>query len=289
VASQKYSIGIVEFAASEVTSEAIINKYLALAKAKNWTVTTANSNGSVDQAISAIQNFVQKKVNLIIVGVFASTSLTGGLKAAKAAGIPVATISGGIADGITLNLAVPDGLPVAQLLVKDLGGKGHVLVLGYTPGLPCQLREKALMATLKGTSISVEREEVKIPGQVESGQTFAQSWLAKHPAGSGPLAIWACFDDPALGALVALKQAKRTDVKLYGYDGTAPSLKAIEAGQFRATYLIDPNAAAQTFVDQTPGVISAGPAAAPRTLPLPYTLISSDNIGDYLKAHPSAS
>lgn len=283
-----YSVGIVRFAPSEVTTEAVIKSYGDLAKEKGWTVTTANPDASVDKAISAMQDFVQKKVDLIVVSVFDSKSLTAGLKSAEAAGIPVASIAGGATDGITYDMVVSNGVSVVEQMIKDTGGKGKLLTLGYKPGLPCQLREEALDEQVEQTSIAADRQEVLIPGQLESGQKFATTWLAKNPKGSEPLAIWACFDDPAMGAVVAAKQAGRDDVMIYGYDGTPAGIKALEDGTLRATAAADPEAAAKILFDATPDIIKGGPDADPETVEIPYTLITSDTVDDYLKENPGA-
>lgn len=286
--AKKFSVGIVRFAPSEVTTEAVINSYSKQAKAEGWTVTTANPDASVDKAISSMQDFVQKKVDLIIVSVFDSKSLTAGLKSAEAAGIPVASIAGGAHDGIVYDLVVSNGVSVVDQMVKDMGGKGKVLALGYKPGLPCQIREQALDDSLAKTTIVEERQEVLIPGQLESGQKFATTWLAKNPKGDEPLSIWACFDDPAMGAVVAAKQAGRTDVKIYGYDGTPAGIKALEDGTLRATAAPDTAAAAKQLFDKSVPLIDGGPSAKPETAEIPYTLITSDTVAQYLADHPGA-
>jgi len=283
-----FSVGIVRFAPSEVTTEAVINKYTKLAEDEGWEVTTANPDGAVDKAIGAMQDFVQKDVDLIIVSVIESKSLTAGLKSAQAAGIPVASIAGGGADGVTFDLVVSPGTEVPEAMVKNMGGKGRVLALGYKPGLPCQLREDAFNKTVEGTDITVDRQEVLIPGQLESGQKFATTWLAKNPKGSEPLSIWACFDDPAMGAIVAAKQAGRDDVKIYGYDGTPPALKALKEGQLAATAAPDTSGAAQMLFDATPDVIEGGVDAEPKTEEIPFPIITPETLDQYLKDNPGA-
>lgn len=283
-----YSIGIVRFAPSEVTTEAVINKYTKMAEDKGWEVTTANPDGAVDKAIGAMQDFVQKDVDMIVVSVIESKSLTAGLKSAEAAGIPVASIAGGGADGVVFDMVVSTGVEVPEALVENLGGKGRVLALGYKPGLPCQLREDGFNKVVEGSDITVDRQEVLIPGQLESGQKFATTWLAKNPKGTEPLAIWACFDDPAMGAIVAAKQAGRDDVKIYSYDGTPPALKAIKDGQLAATAAPDTAGAAQMLFDATPGIIDGGPGAEPATEEIPFPIITPETLEKYLADNPGA-
>jgi len=58
-----------------------------------------DAQGAPDKAIAAIQNLVQKKVNVIVTTVFPANSLAAGGLAAKAAGIPIASVGSGTGDG----------------------------------------------------------------------------------------------------------------------------------------------------------------------------------------------
>jgi len=286
-----YSVGIVRFAPSEVTTETVINAYKDLAEEAGWEVTTANPDGALDKAIGAMQDFVQKDVDLIIVSVFPSDQLTAGVRSAQAAGIPVASIAGGTADGVPFGMDVIEtsGQDIADLVVADLEDGGELLKLGYKAGAPCVGREKTLDEALEGTGTTVTREEVTIPGQLDSGTRFAQAWLAKHPEGDTKLAIWACFDDPAMGALVAAKQGNRTDVKIYGIDGTPAGIKAVEDGTLRATAAAQPVAAAKTLFEETARIIADGPDAPASMKPVPYEMVTQDNVAEYLASHPGAN
>jgi ribose transport system substrate-binding protein len=286
----EYTIGIVKFASSDETSEAAIAAFRAEAEAKGWETTAVDPQGAVEKAIGAMQDFVQKDVDLIVTAVFPGETLTAGALTAKAAGIPVISIAGGTADGIQANLdaGVAVGTPIAKQLVEDMGGTGELLVMGYSSGLPCIGREQALDDAIKGTSIEVTRNEVPIPGQVEGGTQFTQAWLAKHPKGDTPLAIWGCFDDPSLGAVAAAKSAGRTDVRIYGMNGTPAAIRAIDAGDMRATGYVQVAAASTAYANLIPEFVEGGVDAEPRQVEMTTTLVTTDNIADFLKDFPEA-
>lgn len=288
--SSSYKIGIVEFSAADQTSQQAIAGYQAAAKKNGWAVTTIDPGGSTDKAVGAIQDMVQKKVDLIVVTVFPSTSLTAGLIAAKAANIPVISLSGGLTDGVQLNYdsGTAQGKTLAEELVKETGGKGDLLVLGYSSGLPCIGREKSLNTALKSTSIAVTRNEVPIPGQVEASTQFAQAFLAKHPDVGAGLAVWGCFDDPALGAIAAIKQSGRTGVKVFGINGQPGAIKAIQDGDMDATVYLDVAAAGADMAKQTPAIIKAGVSAKGKEAPVPSTLVTQATVSQFLKDHPDA-
>jgi ABC-type sugar transport system substrate-binding protein len=130
---------------------------------------------------------------------------------------------------------------------------------------------------------------VPIPGQVEGGTQFAQAWLAKHPKGSTPLAIWGCFDDPALGAVSAAKSAGRDDVKIYGINGTPAAIKAVEAGDMRATVFLQVPEAGKKFADMVPEFIKGGVDAEPQEVELPNILVTTDSVTQFLADNPDAT
>lgn len=287
---ENYKIGIVAFSSGEPTSQKAIAAYTKAAKSKGWEVTTVDPDGSTDKAIAAMQDLIQKKVNLLLVTVFDSTSLTAGLIAAKSAGIPVASLSGGLADGVQINYVngAPQGKLLAKELVKQTGGKGDLLVLGYSSGLPCIGREKSLDAALKSTSIKTTRNEVPIPGQVQASTKFTQAFLAKHPDNGDGLAVWGCYDDPALGAIAAIKQSGRSGIKVFGFDATVGGLKAVQDGEMTATVYADVTAAGQDLAKRTPDIIKAGIDAKGKDVPIPSTVVTQDNIKKFLADHPGA-
>lgn len=283
-----YDIGIVQFSATDETAEKAINAYIEVADDEGWNVTKVDPQGSVDKAISAMNDFVQKDVDLIIVTVFQTDQITAGVRAATQAGIPIISFSGGSGKGVPLNADSGESVAinVAEQLVEDMNGEGELLLLGYKSGLPCVGREKALTDALEGTKINVTRQEVPIPGQVEGGTRFTQAWLAKNPAGSGNLAIWGCFDDPALGAVSALRSAKRTDVKVYGINGTPAAVTAIKDGHMRATSFIDVAGAGRDLAEKTPDVIKGGVDADPVDIPIPNFLVTQESYDEFAAKYP---
>jgi ribose transport system substrate-binding protein len=288
--AKKYNVGIVAFAAADQTSSQAIKGYQDEAKKLGYKVTVVDPQGSVDKAVGAMQDLVQKRVDLMMVTVFPSTALTAGLRAAKAAKIPVVSLSGGLADGVQVNYdsGVVAGKAVADDLVKETAGKGDILALGYRSGLPCIGREKSLDAALQATSMTKTRNEVPIPGQVEASTQFTQAFLAKHKDTGAGLAVWGCFDDPSLGAISAIKQAGRKDIKVFGINGQPAALKAIQSKDMNATVWLNVTGAGQEIAKNTAKYVQGGVDAKPVDTPVPYELVNQDNVDQFLQDHPDA-
>jgi ribose transport system substrate-binding protein len=173
--------------------------------------------------------------------------------------------------------------------LKDFGNKGSVLALTYHTGILCLYRGKAFDAAMKDEpGIKVTRNEVTIPGQVQDGTKFTAAWLASHPRGSGPLAIWGSWDEPGMGAIAALKQAGRTDVKVYSINGSPQALQAVKDGSMTQIIWQDGATEGKDLFEAAKGATEAGSGWKPKSIDVPGVLVDKNTIDDFLAKHPSA-
>jgi ribose transport system substrate-binding protein len=283
-------LGIVSIASGIDMNDNATKGATAAAKAAGWTVEVVDSQGDPSKANAAITNFVNKGAGAIITHVFPATSLGSGLAAAQAAGVPVASWGGGTGPGVVLDTVTPLGAPSAQAMVDAMGGKGSVLALTYRGGQLCIDREKAFDTVLaKYPNIKVTKQEVSIPGFLQQGASYANTWLTSHPAGSGGLAIWGCWDDPTLGAISSLKQQNRTDVLTYGIQGSKTAIAAIQNGTMTATAFEDGTKEGSLMFTTLLQAIKAGSSWKPKTLTMSGQIIRKADVPAFLKAHPEFS
>ena len=288
-AQTKPLLGMVSISANEANNHRFIQGAEQEAAKKGWETSVIDAAGSADQANAAIQNLVQRKASTIIDLVFPVSSLGAGLAAAREAKIPVGTWGGGLGGGVvaTNGSGGPLAEPIIAMAVKDLGGKGALLELTYHTGEVCRQREQVADAILaKSPDIKVSKNEVRIPGYYQDGAQYAVAWLASHPEGSGPLAIWGCWDDPALGAISALRQQGRTDVKVYGENGNAQALEAVQKGFMTATAWQDSQTEGVKMVDTLDEAVKAGDSWQPKAVEVPAVVLTKDTIDAFLKEHP---
>ncbi|KQT43165.1 sugar ABC transporter substrate-binding protein [Aureimonas sp. Leaf454] len=290
-AQDKPLLGIVSISATEANNVRYIAGATAAAEKAGWTVSVIDAAGSADQANSAIQNFAGRGAGAIIDMVFPYSSIGAGLAAAKDAGIPVVTWGGGIGSSVaaTNGSGAPIAQPVIETMIADLGGAGSVLALTYRTGEVCRNREVLLDEMLaKNPGITVTKNEVRIPGYFEDGAQYANAWLASHPAGEGNLAIWGCWDDPAIGAIGALRQQGRDDVKVYGVNGNAQAIENIQNGHMTATAWEDSYAEGQRMVEMLDEIKTAGADWTPKAVEVPAILVTQETVADFVKQHPEA-
>ena len=284
-------VGIVSISATEANNARYIAGAQSAAKDIGWQVSVVDAAGNADQANAAIQNFVQRGAAAIVDMVFPYTSIGAGLAAAKAANIPVVTWGGGLGGSVaaTNGSGGPMTVPVNELLIKNIDGKGSLLELTYHTGEVCRNREIELDNALKAhPDIKATKNEVRIPGYFEDGAQYANAWLASHPAGRENLAIWGCWDDPSIGAIGALRSQNRNDVKVYGVNGNAQALEDIKKGLMTATAWQDSYTEGSNMVKLLPEIVKAGAGWTPKAVEVPAVLVSSENIDKFLADHPAA-
>lgn len=284
-------LGIVSIAATEANNVRYIAGATAAAKEEGWTVSVIDAAGSADQANTSIQNFAERGAGAIIDMVFPYSSIGAGLAAAKAKNIPVVTWGGGLGGGVaaTNGSGAPIAQPVIEKMVADLGGKGAILALTYRTGEVCRNRELLMdQIVAKSAGLSVNKNEVRIPGYFEDGAQYANAWLASHPAGKESLAIWGCWDDPAIGAISSLRAQDRKDVKVYGVNGNAQALENIKKGFMTATAWQDSYTEGHNMITLLPDIVKAGADWTPKAVEVPAVLVTSDTIEKFLAEHPAA-
>ena len=287
-----YTVGIVALDATQVTANRERKAARAAMKEKGWKTVEVNSNGNPAEAISAMQNLVQRKVDAIVVQTYTPDQLTAGLAAAKNADIPVFSSSGGEAGGgmagaveLVASEAV-NGPLVEKLKTMD---KVELLELRYTPGAPCRARAEDLTERLKDLpQVHVTSQEVKIPGGQQSAQTATSGWLQKYKETPGTdMVIWPCFSEAALGAVAAEKQLNRGPYELYTWDISKPAVQALKDKTMSAVLWIQVEKAGQQLADLVEEYKDNKSGWKTKTETAPSILLTPENIEKYSTENPT--
>lgn len=290
-AGEAKDVAIVSISPSEANNARFIQGITDACNEIGWTVSVTDAHGSADEANAAMQNFVTKGTDFIVDMVYPVTSLASGLQAAKASGIPVATWGGGIGGGVavTNGSGGPHAIPIAKMMCEDMGGEGEILALTYHTGQVAREREEELDKVLKDyPNITVTRNEVRIPGYLQDGAQYANAWLAGRPENGTNYAIWGSWDDPALGAISSLKQMERKDVKVYGQNGNADAILAVQDGWMTATAWQDSYSEGLAMVEHFQQILEQGDAWEAKAIELDAVIITADNVADFVAQHPEA-
>jgi ribose transport system substrate-binding protein len=288
-AKTKFTIGVVLQTGAQAGQEQFLAGLKAEATKLGYAVRSADSELDVAKANELTQTFVGEKVNAIVVEVVDPTQMKAGIAAANAAHIPIYFYYAyGKPKGVAMVSSLAAGAQEATLMAKSMHGKGNVLAFTFTPSQPCAVSEVSFNKVMKSyPNIHVEKHETVAPGWQADGQSTTALWLTAHPAGSGALAIWGCWDGPVEGAASALRAANRHDVKAYGDFAEPAGLEAIKAGWMTATYWFDNQSEGKVMAEQIH--TNAGKAHITATYrSVPSILVDQANIKAFLKKYPAA-
>ena len=266
----------------------------AVAKADGASLLWNSAHSDVNSQISQIQQFINRKVDAIIIAAVNSSTLGPQVAAAKAAGIPVITVNLTVTPSTqkdAVSYVGPDdvkaGEQEAQALVSAIGGKGGVVVLQGPLGQSGEIdRTKGIQNVLaKNPGVKLLAMQ---PGNWTRNQAYSimQDWLSRY--GSQIAGVISENDDMAIGALQAMREKGLAGkIPVSGVDGIKDGMREVREGNEIETNLQDGplelGMAVQVAVDHIQG--KPVPAVAMFVMPE----ITKSNVAHYydqLFGHP---
>lgn len=180
---------------------------------------------------SALEDLTTQGINALVVLPHNSDELTGPIKKVKGKGVFITVVDRALSDPKINDLYVAGNNPelgrVAGQYMKEKLGKADVVVIRGMPIVIDEERQKGFDDAIKGSDIKVLDKQF---GNWSRDDAFKvmQDYLTKYQKID---AVWCQDDDMAVGVLEAIKQAKRTDVKLVvGGAGMKDMIKKVADG-----------------------------------------------------------
>lgn len=193
--------------------------------------------GDVAAVISRIEDAVAKKVDAIVINVDPE-QIAAGLEVAKEAGIPVIGMDSGASPLLATNIT-SNGYGMAAetsvYVANRIGGKGKVVMFVFDAFPPVQIRGVIADAVF-GNFPDIEVSDRVTPdvqdGGIADSRAKMEAILAANPEPGSIAAVWAAWDQPALGALQAIEDAGRggEGIVIVGIDANPQARDAIAAG-----------------------------------------------------------
>lgn len=189
------------------------------------------TSSSATQQVNDIEDLMSRKINALVVLPQESDPLTEPVKAAKAKGVFVTVVDRGLAEKNIEDLYVGGdnpqyGTAAAEYFKKKFPNGGKIVVMRGIPTAIDNIRIDAFNAALKGTKIEVLDMQYA-NWNPDKGFEVMQDYLQRFPKIDG---VWAGDDDAALGAIEAIKQAKRKGVTVLGGSGMNKVVKLVKDG-----------------------------------------------------------
>jgi ribose transport system substrate-binding protein len=212
----------------------------AYAKVNNIQMLWNSANNDVATQANQFDQLITQKVDAILLNPVQATSLQPQMAKAKAAKIPVFAVNQPLADnsGMTSSVLPDDvaaGAQEMQQMADKLGGKGNIVILLGPLGGSAELNR------LQGiNNVLAKYPDIKVLAKDtanwarDEAATKTANWLTSF--GDKLNAIVSENDDMGLGAVQALKEAKKT-LPVVGIDGIQDGLAAVKSGAFIGTSL----------------------------------------------------
>lgn len=239
-----------------------------------------NPELNIDKQNEQIEEFISKKVDGIFVNPIDSSKLTS-LESAREAGIPIIAIDASVENKDLIDCVIESdnydaGVLCAQDMMKRMQS-ADIVLLKHSTVESAVSRIQGFVDTIKNYPQYKIIDSAECEGQLERAMPVMQNILERH---SKVDVVMSLNDPSALGALAAIESMKRTNILVYGVDGT-PDLKSL----IKQSPLVAGTAA------QSP--IQFGRLAAknmysilnrkdvPEIIEVPVTLITKDNIDTF--------
>jgi ribose transport system substrate-binding protein len=257
------------------------------AKANGWDVNVIDTKGDVAAAIGRIEDASNQKVDAIVINVD-PTQVAAGLETAKKAGIPVFGMDSGASPLLVTNVTSNGysmAADTAAYIANRINGKGNVVMFVYDAFPPVQARGVIADAIFKNNP------EIKVLGRVTpdvkdggvaDSRAKMEAILAANPDRGSISAVWAAWDQPALGALQAIEAAGRggEGIVITGIDANPQAREAIaKGGNFEASMAQDFKGIGKTTADAVKRTL-AGEKIRQSVIYVPTKLITSANVKD---------
>jgi ribose transport system substrate-binding protein len=205
------------------------------------TVNVSIADQDLNRQISAIEDFITQEVDAIIIVPVDSDGITGAIKKAQDAGIPVITADIK-ANGVEVSSHIATdnysgGLIAAEAMAKYLDGEGNVGLITYP-------EVQSVRDRIDGFKDNAENHPglnivTELPGRTrEEAKTASEDMLTANPDLAG---IFGFGDDMALAATSAIEE-RESDAVVIGFDGLEEAQNAVsEDNPFKAVVVQFPD------------------------------------------------
>ncbi len=211
----------------------------AYAKANNIDLLWNAANLDVNTQANQMDQYINAKVDAIVVVPVQADSLQPQVTAAKAASVPIIPVNAALTNPDISGNVQPDDVKAGeqemQMMADKLNGKGNIVVLQGPLGQSGEIdRQKGIENVLaKYPNIKVLAADTANWKRDEAVNKM-KNWISAY--GDKIDGVVAQNDDMGLGSLQALKESKKT-VPIVGIDGIEDGLKAVQSGDFIGTML----------------------------------------------------
>jgi simple sugar transport system substrate-binding protein len=260
-------------------------------------VTVFTADGDLAKMASNLDAAINQKFDGILIDHGTPEALQNGVKRAIEKGIPVVAFDSAIeVPGVTVLQQGDEKMAEITLekLAEDIGGKGNIVKIWVAGFAPMERRQISYNAFINKYS---DIKEIAAFGAASANtaldtQAQMEAILKQYPNKGDITAVWAAWDEFAKGAVRAIQQAGRDEIKVYGIDLSDEDLQIIQdpTSPWVASAAVDPKDIGRIQVrylyqkihgDETPENVVLDPVFVTRDA-LPTEQITTDQLHEYV-------
>lgn len=233
--SDKKEITVMTPYLSSVTTKQMVEEIENKSKENNWKVNVVDTEGDVGELASRMEDVILANTDAIVLVSTDPNQVETQIQQAAEQDIPVFGSDSGYIDGMTTNVTsdnVEMSKMITEYLFEQMDGKGNLIVLSHRPHPGVLKRTETLdeiLADYPDINVITE-QEVEVPGPIESARQQTENLLLANKNDGDITAIWAGWDEPAIGAAQAIAAENREGIIVTGIDGNSQALEMIEDG-----------------------------------------------------------
>ncbi|WP_374425335.1 substrate-binding domain-containing protein [Paracoccus sp. (in: a-proteobacteria)] len=253
----------------------------AAAKAAGDTLTIFNANNDPAAQNSAIETFIQQKVDGIAVVAIDVNGIMPAVQQAADAGIPVVAIDAILPEGPQkAQIGVDNGKTAADIATFYTGQLGDANKLGVVGALNSFIQNIRKDEFLKVTDATGKVEQVGVvDGQNVQDVALgaAENLLTANP---DLTAIYATGEPQMVASVAAVQSQGRQDsVKVYGWDLTKSVIDGIDAGYVAGVVQQDPAGMGKAAVEALHKLTAGETVEA--VISVPATIVTKENVDQF--------
>ncbi|WP_425826874.1 D-ribose ABC transporter substrate-binding protein [Streptomyces fractus] len=254
------------------------------AKSLGYKTSVASHDDDPNKQSELIDAAISRKAAAIILDNAGADASIGPVRKATKAGVPVFLIDReinktGIAKAQIVSNNAQGAQLAAQEFVKGMKGKGsYVELTGKESDTNAGVRSKGYADVISQYPDMKRVSRQTANWDQQEAYTKMETVLQRYPKLRG---VIAGNDTMAVGAVAALKSAKRTGVVVVGLDGSPDAIAQIKAGTMRATALQPAALGAQRAVEQADKFIKTGKTGQPEKQAIDCELVTKTNANEF--------
>lgn len=210
----------------------------------------------LNKQVAQVEDFINKQVDVVIVSPVDSDGVTGAIKKAQQAGVPVVTIdipaNNVEVDSHVATDNLTGGKIAAEAMAQFLDGTGEIGLITYPEVQSVRDRiDGFTQGTAQHSGLTIVKET---PGRDrQAAKAAAEDMLTSAPNLAG---IFGFGDDMALAATQAVSDANSNAVVI-GFDGMDEALKAVDAeNAFKAVVVQYPDKMGEQALANAVGLVN---------------------------------